>query len=451
MNLQETFSQKRTENGDIAFTKVGDDQLLNILFLTEYYTHHIDDVPLIGETDRDRLFSMFIRDPRNGLGRRDLGRVLMHASNCSIDEIVKAGRVDDLFIADAKSRQYLISCEILDWLKTEIENGNELVKKWMPRYHSKHMLFARRIAKYWGMTKQEYGHFIKCDSTVESKLSDKRVDDIVFDHLPSLALLKYYKRFENGDDTKERFAEYLESVKKGERKMNVSVTNVYDIYRKRHTIDADLFFSNMKKIQMSVLPIVDTSGSMVDDSDSIGKALAIGHYLAKCSTYAPDRVVAFSANPFLLKLGENNFLPGDGRYTHSRWQNIDMLASLYNREIDSMKTGEFSNTDFGKVMKLMKELDEYPDYIVVLSDMEFDQGSNTSKTELEMLWRVNGCNTKIVWWNLNPRNITVPEMDHMGNIYMSGYNPMLLDYLESGFDAKAFLDKLLEKYKEKIK
>lgn len=454
MNLEEAFSQKRTENGDIAFTHVGNDPLLNILFLTEYYTNHLDEVPEIGESDRERLFSMFVRDPRNGLGRRGLGRVLMHMSNCSIDDIVNAGRVDDLFIADAKTRQYVISSEILDWLKSEIENGNDLVKKWMPRYHSKNVCLARNIAKYWGMSKQEYGHFIKCDSTVESKLSDHHVDEIVFEHVPSLALLKYYKRFESGDDTGERFSEYLESVRKGEKKMNVSATNVYDIYRKRYTIDADLFFSKIEKIQMSVLPIVDTSGSMRDDVDSMGKALAIGHYLAKCSTYAPDKVVSFSSHPALLTLGiENHVTTYDlrGFQLHSFVQHLNKGVSKYVNEIESMYTGDYSNTNFGGVMEIMKSLDEYPDYIVVLSDMEFDRGSNTSKNELEQLWKENGCNTKIVWWNLNPRNITVPEMDHMGNIYMSGYSPMLLGYLEAGFDGKSFLDKLLKKYENKMK
>lgn len=56
----------------------------------------------------------------------------------------------------------------------------------------------------------------------------------------------------------------------------------------------------------------------------------------------------------------------------------------------------------------------------------------------------------IVWWNFNAHNVTIPETDDMGNIFMSGYNPMLLKYLKSGFDGNKFLDKLLEEYKSKI-
>ena len=62
-----------------------------------------------------------------------------------------------------------------------------------------------------------------------------------------------------------------------------------------------------------------------------------------------------------------------------------------------------------------------------------------------------GINTKIVWWNVsNGRSKTVPETDEYGNIFMSGYNPMLLKYLESGFDGKKFLEKLLEEYRKNI-
>ena len=183
MTLNEIFNEKVTENGDVSFSKVGDNVMLNILFLTEYYQKHLSELPNLGNSNLEQLFSMFIRDPRFGLGRRDLGRVLMMNTQCSIEQILKAGRVDDLFC--------LPECFLVwDYLKKEIENGNELVKKWMPRYSSKHLMLAREIAKYWGMNKQQYGKFIKCN-TVEQNLSRKDTDKIKFEHVPSLAMVKY--------------------------------------------------------------------------------------------------------------------------------------------------------------------------------------------------------------------------------------------------------------------
>jgi hypothetical protein len=41
-------------------------------------------------------------------------------------------------------------------------------------------------------------------------------------------------------------------------------------------------------------------------------------------------------------------------------------------------------------------------------------------------------------------------MDSEGNIFMSGYNPMLLKYLSVGFNGEEFLKKLLEEYKKNI-
>ena len=62
MTLDEIFNAKLTENGDLAFTKVNDNALLNILFLTEYYQNHITELPELDDTPINKLFAMFIRD-----------------------------------------------------------------------------------------------------------------------------------------------------------------------------------------------------------------------------------------------------------------------------------------------------------------------------------------------------------------------------------------------------
>lgn len=435
--IKQVFSNiKRTENGDIAYSSTGNN-LLDILFMTEYFQNHLDDVK-IGTTPKEKMFSLFVRDPRYGLGKRELGRRLMRLSDVSLGDAANAGRFDDIF-SFPKWQEFM---------KNEILAGNELAKKWAPRYSSKNLLLARDFAKYLGMNKQQYGKFIK-SNTVERSLSEKKTEDINFEHVPSLAMIKYFKRFSKKEDTAERFAKYLEDVKSGKKDMKVSTTSVYDIYRNRENIDPDLFFDKIEKIAINCVPIVDTSGSMENPNDSIGKAYAIGHYLAKCSTYAPDTVVSFSSNPLLLTLGVTNMI-------RDWWgnlveQDIPDVPSKYLKEIASMYTGDCSNTDFGAVMELFKNVTELPEYLVVLSDMEFDRGSKQSKDELRRLWAERGYKTKIVWWNLNERHTTTPEIDAEGNIFMSGYNPMLLKFLETGFDGEKFLDKLLVEYEKKIR
>ena len=443
MTLNEIFdSVKLTENGDLSYSKVSSDVFLNILFMTEYYQKHLDEVPHLEYSVLDKLFAMFIRDPRYGLGRRDLGRKLMSSAKVSFEDAMLAGRADDLLFMEWESFDYY---SMLDYLKSEIDKGNELVKKWMPRYSSKNLLLARQIAKYWGMNKQQYGHFIKCN-TVENKLSRHFCDDIEFEHVPSLAMIKYAKAFSTKPETKERYAKYLEEVKTGKKELHVATTTVYDIYKNRAKIDADLFFDKLEKISGSWIPIVDSSGSMQDSNDSYGKAMAIGHYLAKCSSYAPNQVISFSSRPQLITLGT----PVHVEWGWC-WPSIDQAKSVYEKELISMHTGDCSNTDFGAVMKLLSHLDgNMPEYLVVLSDMEFDQGSSMSKDRTMQLFKEKGYTTKIVWWNLNSRHTTCPEMDNSGNIFLSGYNPMLLKFLQAGFDANTFLYTLLQEYAKRI-
>lgn len=446
-NLEQIFNNvKLTENGDVTFRSTLN-PLLDILFMTEYFQKHLDEVK-IGTTDVEKLFSMFIRDPRYGLGRRDLGRELMYQSEVDVLDVVRAGRWDDVFykIESLPEKEFRI---IADYCYGEIKKGNELLKKWMPRYSSKNKALAIRFRYAFGMTKQQYGKFIKAN-TVEQNLSRRTTEEINFEHVPSLAMIKYYKRFENGEDTKIRFAKYLEGVKKGEKKLNVSTTSVYDIYKNRDKIDCDLFFDKIEKISVSCIPVVDTSGSMWDGNDSIGKAIAVGHYLAKCSSYAPNKVVSFSSRPQLINLGQGVKTSYGFR---SRENVFGSEPSKYMREINSMYTGDCSNTDFGAVCRLLSQLDanNAPDYIVVLSDMEFDSGSSQSKDDMMRTFKNNGMNnTKLIWWNFNSRHTTCPETDSYGNIFLSGYNPMLLKYLQAGFDGNAFLRNLLEEYAKNI-
>lgn len=434
--LERLFNKKRTENGDIAYRSTGND-LLDILFMTNYYEKHIRELDgKIGTSEKEKIFARFIRDPRHGLGRRDLGRALMCLSKVDAFDVVKSGRFDDLLYIGRK--------EDLDVLVLEAMRGNELAKKWLPRLNSKNGYIAREICRQYKLRESEYRRLIRVETT-EKKLTEHRGSEIEFEHVPSLAMIKYYDRFKRGEDTKERFEAYLESVKKGEKELKVSTTTVYDIYKNREKIDADLFFDKLEKIEISCVPILDTSGSMWDSNDSIGKAISIAHYLAKCTTYCRGYVISFSDNPKLMKIDERS-------KPVSTWNNYCFFGndSKYSRELNSMFTGDVGSTNFGAVMELLETLHDLPEYLVVLSDMEFNMGSHESKEKLQKLWKEKGYTTKIVWWNFNSRHKTVPEMDEMGNIYLSGYSPMLLKYLEAGFDGEKFLDKLLKEYVKKV-
>lgn len=448
--LEKLFATKKTENGDDSYTTTGD-KLLDLLFMSAYYEKHLNEAK-IGKTAKDKTFSMFIRDARFGIGRRDLGRELMKQTGVSPEEIVMAGRFDDLY--------HIPTDENIRYLRDQVYKGNALAKKWCPRLTGKDRKFAKALCKMWGIKEKKYRELIKVKTT-ESQLTEKKIDEIEFDKVPSLAMVKYYNRFMK----EPRFREYIESVKKGDKKLNISTTTVYDIYKNREKIDAQLFFDKLEKIEINCIPVLDTSGSMQDSNDSIGKATSIAHYLAKCSTFCKDYVVSFSSRPQLIHMGYDREPVYEEEIYHDYWSMVarkrkveatkgfkyDNTQSKYINEINSLYTGDCSNTDFKAVMELFREMEKTPDYLVVLSDMEFDWGSNMSKKETMKYFKEKGFKTRIIWWNFNDRNTTVPEMDTDGNIYISGYSPFLLKYLQSGFDGNKFLDNLLKEYKKNIK
>lgn len=432
--LEKLFAQKKTENGDKAYNTTGN-KLIDILFMSEYFNKHLDEVK-IGKSNKEKLFSMFIRDGRFGVGKRDLGRELMKQSEVPANLVVTAGRFDDLYHNPTN--------ENLAFLKQEVYAGNALAKKWCPRLHNKDGEVAKALCKIWGISPKRYRKLIKV-TTTESLLSEKRIDDIKFEQVPSLAMVKYYNRFMK----EPRFREYIDSVKKGEKKLNVSTTTVYDIYKNRDKIDAQLFFDKLEKIKINCIPVLDTSGSMQDCNDSIGKATSIAHYLSKCSTFCKDYVVSFSSNPQLIHMGYDRKAT-NGWYGQKGFK-YDNTKSQYINEVNSLYTGDCSNTDFGAVMDLFANMERVPQYLVVLSDMEFDEGSSMSKEKTMKLFKSKGYKTRIIWWNFNSRNKTVPETDEDGNIFISGYNPYLLKFLQCGFDGEKFLNNLLTEYQKKIK
>mgnify|MGYP002798221491 FL=1 len=450
--LEKILNEKKTENGDKAYKTTGNN-LTDLLFMSEYFSKHLDEAR-IGTSEKEKLFSMFMRDPRYGLGKRDLGRRLMRLSGVSAENVVKAGRYDDLY--------NIATDEMLMFLKEQVMSGNELAKKWMPRLTGKDRKIAKAICKIWGIREKKYRELIKTNSTVEYKLSYAEeteatvlddlfkkyrythplVKDIDFEKVPSLAMHKYLRTFSTREDLKERFAAYIEAVKANKAKVNTKTANVYDAY-KTATMDcmttqsvrenADVIAKKTVEnatigVELNAIPILDTSASMTWGGNLLEKATSIAHGIATHSTYAKNQLISFSSYPQLMTIkGET-------------------LREQYR----SMFTGDCSNTDFGAVMKLLQKLEKYPEYLVVLSDMEFDQGSNQSKAETMKIFKEHGAETKIIWWNLNDRNKTVPEFDEYGNIYLSGYNLQLLKLLENKFDMTSYIDKLLREYAKNI-
>lgn len=83
--LEKIMNEKLTENGDKSYKTTGNN-LTDLFFMTPFFEKNLDQVS-IGKSEKEKIFSMFIRDPRFGLGRRDLGRKLMMLSDVEPENI----------------------------------------------------------------------------------------------------------------------------------------------------------------------------------------------------------------------------------------------------------------------------------------------------------------------------------------------------------------------------
>ena len=432
--LEKLFNTKLTENGDLAYKSSGNG-VVDLIFLAEYFTKNPNEIPINDiealPKEARRLLCMFIRDPRYGMGYRDYGRILFEKFNADVDDVVKAGRWDDLWDYIDRYTSPFFKGNLYQHFKQECESGNELCKKWMPRLSSGEA--SRRRAKdfcnYFNMSHKDYSKLIKAN-TVENTLSNGSISDINYEHVPSLAMIKYFETFKRKDG--ERFQKYLDDVKAGKKNVNFATGTVYDIYRNLDRLEgnAELFFEKLPKAPMSSIVICDTSGSMFNQYDAIGKALALTYYFAKNSTYAPDMFVSFSEHPELIKLNGRNMKEVFENMGRADWG---------------------MNTNLGAVFELLMNLEgEMPEYLIVLTDAEFDRMSSTRKDTWKRMLEERGQRCKIAWWCLNDgRSRTVPEFEG-DNIFMSGYNGTLLRYLEAGFDNEKFIEKLLLEYEKSI-
>ena len=447
MELKKLNAEKRTENNDVAYNTTGN-AFIDLLFMADFFTKNLEQVTL-GQSDKDKLFAMYMRDPRDGKGYRDLGRKLMELAGNTPEEILEAGRFDDLW--------HTPSFDNVGRLFKELYKGNPLAKKWMPRLKGKDAAYAQVLRGLLGISEKEYRKLIKATDTVEYKLSYAEpnedvgpldelfrkntvshplVDTIDFEKVPSLAMVKYFKAFLRKEETKERFTKYLEDVKSERAKLHTITARVTDAYKVTKNTEAEEVDVLAKQIveqetaglSLSAICVLDTSGSMTwtesGDQSAYDKATAVAHALATNSTYAKNQVISFSSRPRLMTI--------QGYTIKEQYQ--------------SMYTGDCTNTDLARVFNILKGLHSYPDYVIILSDMEFDEGSATSKEEWVKLAKANGAHTQLIWWNFNARNRTTPEMDEYGNFYMSGSALGSLTLIPGVIDMEEYIDSVLRDY-----
>ena len=421
----------------------------------------------------------FARDVRGGMGERRLFRVCMKAlaiRNSTLVEFLVPlvhiyGRWDDLwdlmYMTDGVRNAVLSVVKqqlAKDILAAKRNDSISLLAKWMPSVNTssdKTRKMARDLSNSLGLTERQYRKILsklrsKLNVT-EKMMSAKQWQDINYEAVPSQANLLYKDAFLRHDEARRN--EYLESLKKGEKKINAATLFPHDVVHKYgwgSTLDkaVEQLWNNLPDYVQgngSTMVVADGSGSMccnIGDTRvtawEVAHALAI--YFAQHSKGPyKNRYITFSSSPKFVSL--------DGRTL------LDNIRIARNHS-------EMTNTNIEAVFDLILDTairthckqEDIPQNILILSDMEFDTATrggpsftSPSKTLFDKIrrrWENAGYKIpRLVFWNICSRTGAIPMKENdLGVALVSGFSPSVCKMvLTNELDPyKALLETILD-------
>ena len=383
---------------------------------------------------------LYVLDIRGGKGERRIFKIIFkYLSNLNADDakiilsyISILGRYDYVL----EGLNTLIEEDVIDLIKKTLESDlnsehPSLLAKWLPshRTHGNNSYIAKYLCKKIGISEKEYRQKLSLlrskINIVEKNLSLKIYDNISFEEVPTKAMLKYSDCFNK--NIKERFNEYKKALKKGEKKINTTGLFCYEVIQKILMTSTneeilDTMWKNQKMISTenkNVLVVADTSGSMMSYgrlpyASSIGLAI----YTAERNRGVfKDKFITFSSRPVLQTIKGNTIT-----------KKVEGIRSIIGcTDIDKV---------FELILKSMKDsnstLDDLPSHIVIISDMEFDDGvyskggtnfDGWKKAFLEAGYDL----PKIIFWNVAGRTNGLPVTKNDKDVIMvSGFSTNLL-------------------------
>lgn len=399
--------------------------------------------------------ALWVRDCRGGAGNRSGARKVLKwlAHNrpewleLNLKWVPEVGRWDDLrCLFDSPLRHKVAAF----WAQA-IKDNNQLAAKWADRSDSP-------VRKALGI---EIGAFrrllakIRKDGIVEHKMCQNEWGQIIYDHVPSVAMARYTKAF--GKHDPERFASFKEALKKGEKKVHADVLFPHDCVRTVINGDEDIAnaqfdaLPNYMAQDELVMVICDTSGSMGVAVAGSVYAIHVSQGLALyCSAKMPE------ASPFYKR-----FLGFCSEASFKDWRGLSFSKAVKSRKIFDNAVG---STRIDKALDWILEFSQkneipqiyMPSTLMIISDMQFTGGSATSDTEIEKClkrWDLCGYNRpKVLYWNLSQYDgqQATTAMKNVGLI--SGFSTSILKAVFNGtdFSPRAIMLRALEKYSEVI-
>ena len=387
------------------------------------------------------------RDVRGGAGERQVFKDIITylaenhdlALKPNLHLIAEYGRFDDLLVLVGT----YMETQALQIIEDAIKAENGLCAKWMPRKGP----VAEKLRNFMKMSPKQYRKtLVNLTNVVETKMCAKEWDSIEFGKLPSVASARYQKAF--GKNAYESYSAYIQSLVKGEAKINAGAVYPYDVTKSLTHGNATVANEQWKALPNymegandMILPVVDVSGSMscpAGGSKSVtcmDVAISLGLYISERNEGPfKDAFITFSDTPKLQVLS-GSLKDRYAQMSRSDWGMSTNLEATFKLILDQATKHNLSQ-------------DEMPNKILILSDMEFNEATGsrgwgnsrsegwnpTAQQMIEKMYDAAGYTMpQIVYWNIQSRNGGVPvAFDKAGTALVSGFSPAIMKSLLGG-------------------
>lgn len=482
-HLQNEFNKTKTTNGAVAY-KSTKSEVLDLFSMGGAFRKASDQevVKLFsrayGENPTLALKTLFyLRDVLEGQGERRFFRLaIQHLAIHNKESVIKNlhliphfGRFDDLLVLLETPVKDNVVELVREQLLKDVQTKNpSLLAKWMPSENTssyKTKKYAKTLREGLGATPKQYRKLLSSlratINIVETKLTEKDYDSIEYGKLPSRAGLVYRGAFFRNDEM--RYKSFLDSLSKGETKVNAKALYPNDIvgkifgggYRVRYNIpshEIQLFEGQWQNLPNFIgeksensLVMADVSASMNGTPMNVSVALAM--YIAERNKgIYKDHFLTFTDRPSLVKIQGSNIVDKIQNITARVGYSTNIQKALQTL-LDVAVDNKLSN-------------DEVVKKLYIISDMQFDDYS-ISGTSVDifdsMKKKFNDVGydfPSIVFWNVNAYGNTPMTMNAQGVQLVSGFSPSILTQLLNA-DGKTPYDFMLdvinsERYKEVV-
>lgn len=297
---------------------------------------------------------------------------------------------------------------------------------------------------------------------LESYMTSNKWSQIKYENVPSIAMKRNKNSFMKHD--KERYEEYLSQVASGVKKINVKGILPHELvnyYLQNNPLDETIELQWKQLLEdilsqgtlNNTVAIVDTSLSMFDTECSVKPiqvSIALGIIIAKCNKGPfENKIISFNEIPTIYEI------KGDTLY--------DQISNIRKNVPAGL------STNFESVFDLLLNIgnffslpaDSMPSKIVCLSDMQFNEASNTDVNEETLhetiVKKYEGTPynpPKFIYWNLSSqKNESFPTTSNSDNVAMiSGFSEQLLKVFMNNdtFDAENIVNEILSQYEDSV-